>query len=37
LIVVAILSAAGRIGSDGLNVSVRPRTDPHIGPRRWYG
>ena len=34
-LVIAVLSAATRITTDGLNVRVPRRRDPHVRPRRW--
>ena len=33
-VVVAVLPASGRVGPDGLDVAVRQRADPDVGPRR---
>ena len=35
--VIAVLLAAASIAARGLEVAVRPRTDPDIGPGRWDG
>lgn len=33
--VVEVLTSAGLVGTDGLQVAILVRTDPHVGPRRW--
>src|SRR5256885_1365847 len=37
MVVVAVLPAAGGVGADRLDVTVRVRTDPDVLPCRWDG